>query len=37
MPPLVLGSSIKLMDKEFLFEQYEALLMIMEAFFLMIE
>jgi hypothetical protein len=30
------GSSIKLMDKEFLFEQYEAMLMIMEAFFLMI-
>nr|WP_276900180.1 hypothetical protein [Pedobacter kyonggii] len=30
------GSSIKLMDKEFLFEQYEAMLMIVEAFFLMI-
>jgi hypothetical protein len=30
------GSSIKLMDEEFLFEQYEAMLMIMEAFFLMI-
>lgn len=30
------GSSIKLMDKEFLFEQYEAMLMIIEAFFLMI-
>ena len=30
------GSSIKLMDKEFLFEQYETMLMIVEAFFLMI-
>ncbi len=30
------GSSIKLMDKEFLFEQYEAMLMIVEAFFLII-
>jgi hypothetical protein len=29
-------SSIKLMDKEFLFEQYETLMMIMEAFFLMV-
>jgi len=29
-------SSIKLLDKEFLFEQYEAMLMIMEAFFVMI-
>ncbi|MDQ0641141.1 hypothetical protein QF042_004706 [Pedobacter sp. W3I1] len=29
-------SSIKMMDKEFLFEQYEAMLMIMEAFFVMI-
>lgn len=29
-------SSIKLLDKEFLFEQYESMLMIMEAFFLII-
>jgi hypothetical protein len=29
-------SSIKLMDKEFLFEQYEAMMMVMEAFFVMI-
>jgi len=29
-------SSIKLMDKAFLFEQYEAMMMIMEAFFVMI-
>jgi len=29
-------SSIKLMDKEFLFEQYEVMMMIMEAFFVMI-
>ncbi|GGG98856.1 hypothetical protein [Pedobacter zeae] len=29
-------SSIKLMDKEFLFEQYEAMMMMMEAFFVMI-
>ncbi|SDH39128.1 hypothetical protein SAMN05421827_12333 [Pedobacter terrae] len=29
-------SSIKLLDKEFLFEQYEAMLMIMEAFFVII-
>ncbi|MBO9673305.1 MAG: hypothetical protein J7577_07665 [Sphingobacteriaceae bacterium] len=29
-------SSIKLMDKAFLFEQYEAMMMIMEAFFIMI-
>ncbi|QDW23425.1 hypothetical protein FFJ24_000695 [Pedobacter sp. KBS0701] len=29
-------SSIKLMDKEFLFEQYESMMMIMEAFFVMI-
>ncbi|NII81105.1 hypothetical protein [Pedobacter sp. SG908] len=29
-------SSIKLLDKEFLFEQYEAMMMMMEAFFVMI-